>query len=315
MSEPSGAHAPVEKEQPRRRFRILSLDGGGIRGAYSAAFLAGLEDKLGHPISRSFDLIAGTSTGGIIAVALAMGRTAEDVVKLYEEHGKAIFTRGPRSLLRKALEWPANRILRRIGLDCDELRRPKYDPKALADAAREVLEDKTLEDAEYRLIVPAVRTSLGRPIVFRTPHLPGQDRDRHLKAVDVILATTAAPTYFPPHSIKDPHAPGQYVDGGLWANNPGLLAYLEAVRISEKGLRDEEAQFKADDVMVLSIGTGETPSLLRMDEATAGVLGWARHLLDVMMNSQSQGTVRALRYLLPEDRFSRIDFVHCGAGT
>ncbi|WP_165253121.1 CBASS cGAMP-activated phospholipase [Paludisphaera soli] len=316
MSGTNEAHPLVETQgsQRRRCFRILSLDGGGIRGAFTAAFLEGLETRLGRPIATSFDLIAGTSTGGIIAVALAMGLSAGDVVRMYQEHGNAIFTRRRRSRMRWAMDFLPNAFLRKAGLDRDALWRSKYDAAALAHAVDTVLEGKTLEKAQHRLIVPSVRTSLGRPIVFRTPHVPNQDRDRHLSARDVILATTAAPTYFPPHWISDPHAEGQFVDGGLWANHPGMLAYVEAIRISQVCRRPEDVPFTPDDILVLSIGTGESPSAFRLPESKAGVLSWAPHLLELMMTSQSQGTHRMLRYLLPDGRYHRINFAHCGAG-
>jgi uncharacterized protein len=298
----------------RQSFRILSLDGGGIRGTFTAAFLEGVEDRLGMPVAGFFDMIAGTSTGAIIAVALAMGLTATDVVTMYRTFGRNIFTRRHRSWWRRLRDVPSNLILSRFDLDWDALLRSKYGSAALANAVEEVLGDHRLEAAQRRLIVPSVRTSLGRPIVFRTPHFENQDRDRHLTAVDVILATTAAPTYFPPHWIEDKHAEGQYVDGGLWANHPGLLAYSEAVRISRECRRSVDPRFTAEDVMVLSLGTGESPSAFRLPEGQAGVLRWAPHLLDLMMVSQSQGTHRMLRYLLPDARYHRINFIHESEG-
>jgi patatin-like phospholipase/acyl hydrolase len=307
----SGRPRPSMEQQP---FRILALDGGGIRGAYTAAFLEGLEEQLGRPIAKCFDMVAGTSTGAIIAVALAMDLTAKEILAMYERYGARIFSRRSRHIWRKACDIPVNHVLRRFGLDADSLRRSKYDSIALAEAVREILGDITLEKAKRRLLVPAVRTSLGRPIVFRTAHFEGQDRDRHLSAVDVILATTAAPTYFPPHWVTNNVAQGQYVDGGLWANNPALVAYVEAIRIARDCNRDVDPRFSERQIMVLSLGTGESPSSMRMEEVRSGVLGWAPHLIGLMMSSQSQGTDRMLRYLLPEERYRRINFVLCNEG-
>jgi uncharacterized protein len=298
----------------RRPFRILALDGGGIKGAYTAAFLAGLDTLLGKPIATYFDMIAGTSTGGIIAVALALDVSAKDILSMYEAHGGSIFTRRSRRWWWKMLDLIPNLALSRMRLDRDALRRSRYTAEAMASAARRILGDTTLESAKRRLVVPSVRTSLGRSMVFRTPHFEGQVRDRHLSAVDVILATTAAPTYFPPHWISNEAAQGQYVDGGLWANNPALVAYVEAARIARECTRDVDPQFTPDDIMILSIGTGETPTSFRMNEVRSGVIAWAPHLLSVMMLSQSQGTNRMLRYLLPEENYHRINFVHCGDG-
>ncbi|MDX2038852.1 MAG: CBASS cGAMP-activated phospholipase [Isosphaeraceae bacterium] len=292
------------------RFRILSIDGGGIKGAYAAGFLDGVEQRVGAPIHRFFDLIAGTSTGGIIAVMLALGFPASKVVEMYRQHGERIFQRRKRRRISVPLQWLPNRVLNKAGLDWDALQRSKYDSVALREAASSVLQEATLDSAKTRLIVPSIRTSLGRVMVFRTPHFPNQVRDRHLTGVDVILATTAAPTYFPPHWIDNEAAPGQYVDGGLWANNPAMLAYAEAVRIG----RDCSPGFRPEDLMILSLGTGDTPMSQMIEASKSGVFGWAPHLISVMMASQSQGTHRMLRYLLGEKKYHRISFVHCKQG-
>jgi uncharacterized protein len=259
-------------------------------------------------------MIAGTSTGGIIAVALALNVTANDTLAMYESHGGSIFTRRSTRKWRKILDFIPNLVLSRMDLDWDALWRSKYEAGALANAAKEILGDTTIESAKRRLVIPSVRSSLGRAMVFRTPHLEGQIRDRHLTAVDVILATTAAPTYFPPYWIKNEAAQGQYVDGGLWENNPAMAAYVEASRIARECKREVDAQFTPDDVMILSIGTGETPTSFGMSEVRSGVIAWAPRLLNLMMLSQSQGTNRMLRYLLPEKSYHRINFVHCGDG-
>lgn len=302
-------------------FRILSLDGGGIRGAYTASFLAGVERILvdagtleeGESISVFFDLIAGTSTGGIIACALAMGKTAKEVHKMYVDHGPAIFRRRPVSVWQRTKQWFPNRFLRKMGLDADRLHRSLYDSVHLKNAVESVLGQETLNHSKTRLIIPSMRLSLGRQIVFRTPHLPGQIRDRSLSAIDAILATTAAPTYFPPHRIDNEVQPGQYVDGGVWANHPGLIAYVDALRIASECRRENiDPSFAPEDVWMLSIGTGESPSAFDMNAEKAGLFGWAPKLVDTMMTAQSQGTHFMLRHLIPEPRYHRINFVHCG---
>lgn len=214
----------------RRPFRILSLDGGGIRGAFGAGFLACLEERLQCRVSEFFDLIAGTSTGAIIAAAVAMGEPASRIKQFYRERGSVIFRRpwerpapslweGLKRSVRRAPIWCANRRLRRFGIDYDWLLHPKYDGDELRRSLVEVFGEHTLEAVRRsRLVIPSVDLTRGHTVVFKTPHMPGLVRDRRYRIVDVLLATTAAPTYLPHATIGNGSA---YVDGGIWANNPG----------------------------------------------------------------------------------------------
>lgn len=156
--------------------------------------------------------------------------------------------------------------------------------------------------------------TVGRPIVFRTAHLPDQIRDKHLSAKDVILATTAAPTYFPPHRIENRVQPGQYVDGGVWANHPGLLAFTDAMRISKLAPSVKECYsiptFDLKDIHLFSIGTGESPSAFELPAKKAGLKLWLPRLVDYILTTQSQGTHFVLRHLIHSGNYHRINFAH-----
>ena len=290
-----------------RAFRILSIDGGGIRGAFAASFLASIERKIGRPICDYFDLIAGTSTGAIIAMALALGEPSSRVQTLYEQHGPGIFTRPNRRVPWSIRAFATVARSRVPGLDAAWLIGTKYSAAPLASVLRAFFADRTLEDAKRRLLVPAIDLTKGQPVVFKTPHLPGLDRDRHFRAADVVLATTAAPSYFPHATIL----PGSsYCDGGLWANNPSVLAIAEACQIQQQCRRpDVDPSFGINDIALLSIGTGTDPYFLDApaDEAD-GLLFWALRLLDVSGISQSQGMTSIAQYLLGGGRHLRIDF-------
>ncbi len=304
------------------KFKILSLDGGGIRGAYTAAFLDGVETILreagklseDESIASYFDLIAGTSTGGIIAAALAMGKDAKSILGLYQKHGAKIFARQSRGIFRRTAQFLPDRVVKWFGQDTDGILRAKYASEPLEQAIHETLGDEKLGDAKSRLVVPSARLTVGRPIVFRTAHLPDQIRDKNLSAKDVILATTAAPTYFPPHRIKNPVQPGQYVDGGVWANHPGLLAFTDAMRISNLDETDKNRcdipSFDLKDIHLLSIGTGETPSLFELPAEKAGLKMWLPRLVDYILTTQSQGTHFVLRHLIQPGNYHRINFMH-----
>lgn len=203
-------------------FQILALSGGGYRGLYTATILAELERELGGPIARHFDLIAGTSIGGILALALANEIPAQKLVEMFISKGADIFK--PRT------RFP----LFRSSFSSDTL-------KAVISEA-DLLGDRVLGESLHPIIVPAINYSTGKPVLFKTPHNQGFRFDHANKMVDIALATSAAPTYFPRHFFQH----NQYVDGGLFANAPGLLAVHEAEMFLGANL---------SELKLLSIGT------------------------------------------------------------
>lgn len=209
-------------------FRILSLDGGGIRGIATTAFLAAVERNLDRPIVHYFDLIVGTSTAGIIALGLAAGKSAKEVEKFYA--GWGVFTRNknakPGILLRLGV-----RAVRRLipegstaPIDPPWIAAPKYDAAILSRALHELFRDRLLGDLEHRVIIPSLDLIKGQTVVFRTPHLPGMVRDLKLPVESVALAGASLPTYFAPATITKGSL---YADCGRWANNPTLVGFIE----------------------------------------------------------------------------------------
>lgn len=200
--------------------RILSIDGGGVRGVFPAAFLASLEDELDAPIGRYFDLISGTSTGGIIAIALAMGVSAKEVLTLYEEKGPGIFDQHQAGLIG----W----LKRRYRDGKWFLWGPKYETDALEAAIREVLADRKIGDAQTRLMIPAWNAATRKVYVYKTAHHERLTTDYKDLAADAALATSAAPTFFREHITANDVG---LVDGGLWANNPAGNSIVEAIGV------------------------------------------------------------------------------------
>lgn len=215
-------------------YKILSIDGGGIRGVFPAAFLAKLEDHLRVPIGSYFDLIAGTSTGGIIAIGLGLGLSASDILRLYEEKGPSIFDQQHgmignfvRQRLRGALHWVGS----------------KYSSEPLRDALAGVLGDRRLGESRTRLVIPAWHPMLERVYIYKTAHHPRLETDYKVLALDAAMATAAAPTFLKPHMTGDAI---ELVDGGVWANNPIGVATIEAIGM---------LGWPADRLKILSIGT------------------------------------------------------------
>jgi len=279
-SESSGAPA-------RRPFRILSLDGGGIMGAFGASVLSAFEEDCRHHTGKGlvdqFDMITGTSTGGIIAIGLGLGGTAEQILGLYRERGARIFP--PASGLGG---WLPGFFRNLLG--------PKYRPDELRRAIEGIVAAKTLADAKTRLVIPAYDASMGRVYLFKTPHVPpGDTRDADKLASDVALATSAAPTYFPAHPVKDR---GIFVDGGVWANCPAMVGVVEAIEFCKQRL---------EDLRVLSISTTSYPFRLSAKQQQGGLAGWGPKIIETFMFGQVQNAVAQATCLLRE-RFIRVDY-------
>jgi patatin-like phospholipase/acyl hydrolase len=291
------------------RFQILSFVGGGIRGAFATSLLKELEQRLGRPIAESFDLIAGTSTGGIIAAGLALGLSAEQMHDFYVRHGAQIFTPRPpykaKALMRFVFPLANWAFKRKTGGALDAAFRARFCPFALQDAFDQGFGDTTLKSVEFtRLIIPAVNLTKGEPHVFRSRHLPKALHDQDTKVADVAVATTAAPTYFPHRQIDG----NDYVDGGMWANDPSLLAFVEATRIQQfEAANEGSPNLDGSDVHLLSIGTGRAQFSLSPPGADAGILYWAPRVADLMGTSQVQGMHLPLKFLMG-DRYRHINF-------
>jgi uncharacterized protein len=228
------------EEITTKPYRVLSLDGGGIRGLYTAVLLRGLTaqfaqqqglpDTEEYDLGRQFDLIVGTSTGAILATALAAGVPLSKVVALYLEKGREIFQDPVPNKKRDVLVWSARNSLGAAN-----------DPAALQAALDDVFKIETLGELYTRrgigLCIPSVDAETLKAWVFKTPHLPRLQRDTHRRLSDVCMASAAAPLIFPLKRIPRPgkaaaasaERTNWFIDGGLWANNPSLVALTEAL--------------------------------------------------------------------------------------
>jgi len=264
------------------RFRILSLDGGGVKGAYSAAVLKEIEEATGKRIVDSFDLVAGTSTGGIIALGLALGRTAADLLAFYQTRGGLIF--------------PSTGVGQRWWSTLRRLIKPKFGAEALDSAFAEVFGDRTLGEASCRLLIPSYDAVAGDVHVFKTRHHERVLQDHKRRAAEVARATSAAPTYLPLFASSW----GQrFLDGGVWANCPSAIAVLEATAVLGVPL---------DAIQLLSIGT--TTEAFSIDDRAAGggFMQYGLSIVDLLQQAQVVGSWAQTRLLL-RDRAYRISSV------
>jgi hypothetical protein len=294
-------------------FRILTLDGGGARGAFAAGVMAQLEQKLNAPITDYFDLIAGTSTGGVIAILKAIGHPMSVIEDIYANQLQTILKPSDPyfSGRYKILTWLTNPIVQLFtDVNTEELLHSKYSPEGVYSVMRHLAYDiKLCEINSCRLLIPSMNLENGDPFIFKTHHLRDQGDNYHFRAFDVILATGAAPSYFDPIALEDY---GTFSDGGFWANHPGIAAYAEAVKIGTEGHLHPSPQrdpvfFRPNQISMLSIGTGFTHTRYTPPKNAAGVKWWATRYLDLMLKSQVKSTCFYLERLL-HDRFVRLDF-------
>lgn len=260
--------------------KVLALDGGGIKGTFPAAFLAAVEENVEGRVADYFDLIVGTSTGGIIALGLGLGWSASDLLSFYEEYGPRIF--------RKASLWECIRWLRRS----------KYDPAPLHQALQERFGERKIGESSVRLVVPSINLETGAVYLYKTAHHPRFERDYKKCAVEAARATSAAPTYFPSF-ISDSGVP--LVDGGLWANNPAAVAAVEARTILE---------WRQGDVAMLSIGCTREPfDGVQAQRRSKGLVYWGlqRKAIDLFMTAQSSSANGMAQHLLGKEHVLRIN--------
>lgn len=269
-----------------RPFRVLSLDGGGIRGIFTAAVLAELEQRhlAGRSIASCFDLIAGTSTGGILALGLAAGLTAQQLLDLYVERGSEVFPPGA-GALGQLRAWARGHW---------HLVSHLYDRAALTRLLTEALGDRLLGEAGTRLCIPAFEGRHSEVFVFKTPHHRDYKTDRFERMLTVGLATSAAPTYFRPLE----HGGHTLVDGGVWANNPVMLGVIEAMTCFD---------VTRDQVQVLSIGCGDDRYVVSRPEIIHGGIWHWRRVMLAAMRLQSLAATNQVRLLLGPPQVIRID--------
>ncbi len=285
--EPRSAGSIAQRRFPQawpkdRRFRILSIDGGGIRGIFPAAILAELERRFlaAGSVATCFDLIAGTSTGGILALGLGAGFTANDLLDLYLYRGREVFP--PVGVLRAWLRGKRHYA------------RYLYDRRALRRLLTDQLGDRLLGDSKSRLCIPVFEGRHSEVFVFKTPHHPDYKTDRFERMVNVGLATAAAPTYFRPLE----HGGYTLVDGGVWANNPVMLAVIEALTCFD---------IERDRIDVLTLGCGEGRYVVSQPQILKGGLWHWKDVMGAAMRLQSLAATNQARLLLGPPSVVRVD--------
>lgn len=274
------------------KFRILSIDGGGIRGLIPAKVLMELERELqiaepGKKLYEHFDLICGTSTGAILAIAIALGIPSSELVSFYKLHAKVIFPKW----YFKVLPRKARAFITSI-----------YSNKALHKQLKEVYTQANdgriplLNDLKTNVCIPVFNGNDGQINVLKTRHHEFYIRDYKLPAHEVALSSASAPVYFPPHSFSFSNEYGSgkninMIDGGIFANNPSLIGLLEAT---------EKLGYTFSEVSLLSLGTGKGKHVIKTGWKPKDIWYWLfpkPRLLDIILDSQAQITEQYINFL------------------
>ncbi|OLS36206.1 CBASS cGAMP-activated phospholipase [Bacillus sp. MRMR6] len=258
--------------------KILCIDGGGIRGIFAIAILRALEEELKRPISELFDMVAGTSTGSIIAASAALNKNMSEIQESYKQFGEKIFVRQAKIGLFKSV----------------------YSDRYLRFLLKKAFGNTQLADIEKPLLIPAVDLTHGKPFIHRSNYgHPGSD-ELTIQLWNSVLSSCSAPVYFPPNNVDNKYLS---IDGGLWANNPSLVCLTEAVDFFQTDM---------NDIKIMSLGTGLQKIDFTIDhEKYWGVRHWlpfhfpsmkiTPKLLDLALHLSSESVSYHCKLLLKEN--------------
>ena len=267
-------------------FRILSLDGGGIRGVLAARILQEIERQLGpeRPLHQYFDMIAGTSTGAILAGGLALGKTSQDLIHLYQAHGQTIFP--PPSWFQ---QLPIVQLFQALFSRC------RYSNAGLIQVLKREFGEVTISQIEQPILLILAYDTLYRNTTFFTnyhPHLGDRWYD-DTPIWEICTSSAAAPTFFPPYELRPYNVEkfGEWrfphIDGGVAANNPSLSALSQAIKIAhsevvsstEKAAHRLSERMQLEDVAILSVGTGHMVESFTFETVQKWrLMNWAGHI-------------------------------------
>lgn len=291
MSEQRSSYALKEKRTlldwpSDKNFTILSIDGGGIKGIFPAALLAHIETHLlqGNSAADYFDLITGTSTGGIIALGLANKLTANDMLTMYMERGKDIFP-------STSDDWYGK--MKGMGADLLSNFLYRYECAPLNALLSEAFGCRRMKECSNRVCIPSFEGKFSEVYIFKTPHHPDYHLDADEKLTAVARATSAAPTFFRPLET------GQFtfVDGGVWANNPIMIGIVDVLACFD---------ISPDRIRVLSIDCGESPYFVGDSNHISGGKWQWREVIFAAMHLQSQNALGQAGLLIGPENILRV---------
>lgn len=272
--------------------KILTFDGGGIRGIISAVWLHELQMQLAKPIRDHFELVAGTSTGSLLAAAIAVGKTPADIIALYENRGDEIFPGTSGKL------W--SRVSRTFSQGFSA---PKYANAGLTTVLKDIFGEKlALGDLPIRVLIVSYDTVNREPIIFKS----WKEEHKKLKLWEACLSSCSAPTYFPSHAMRIEEKARGMIDGGVVANNPAACALAESLRLIKEEAEGKNKNF-IKEIKLVSLGTGQLNRQISVDEGQEwGALEWAIPIIDVLFDGSSDAVDYIVKNIMDAENYVRL---------
>lgn len=291
-----------------KKFRILSIDGGGLRGVVPLTILKKVEELTGKPIWESFDLIAGTSTGGLIASAITIPQamnlkkskySLDDIMNVYLNDGKTIFPE------------PKNNFIEKVN-DAESFIHPMFDADGIEKVFTKVLGENTLAETLTNIMVSTYDLTTNKPLFFKT-RVSKANSKQNVRLYDICRATSAGPTYLPAYEFdyfenENDAIHRVCIDGGVFVNNPSLAALSEfSKHFVEYGYETDQDDINYKDVFVLSLGTGSyTGQISSKDAKSKGKIFWASRISDIMMRGVNRTTDYEMKEMMFEENYLRL---------
>ena len=253
-------------------FKILCLDGGGLRGYFTAQIIKNIEKRYNIKVNEYFDLVVGTSTGALIAGALAIDINVDEIINMYIHENKNIFKD---SMFKKGIFSS------------------KYDITTLNDLVKKAYKGKNFSDAKCNLIITTTNVNDSQPLAIAS-----FDKNNNISLIDAVTASSAAPIYFRPHKINNNY----YCDGCIWANNPSVIALSHAL---DKKVFNK----KIKDIALLSVGTLTSDAVsFDVSNNTWGMLSWGKNISSLFLKTNVIASENIVSSILGEN-FLRINFI------
>lgn len=259
--------------------KILSLDGGGVRGIISAVWLREIANKLNSPLYEYFNFISGTSTGSLLAIGIAADLDPTSFVDLYLNKASDVFET---SRLKRF-------FIRTKTFFTDGFSAPKYSDKGLNHLLKSLFGDIEFGDMKTNVMIPTYNITTQRPYFFKS----WKEEHKHIPAWEIARASSAAPSFLPSWKINK----NEFVDGGIaGVNNPLGCAIAEAIRLGNK----------PKDITACSLGTGHyNPLKNNLSTKHWGLAEWAKYLIPVLMDGSSDISTYHAQMILNKDKFYR----------
>jgi patatin-like phospholipase/acyl hydrolase len=283
-------------------FRILAIDGGGLRGIVPVRILQALEKRTNKKVYQLFDMMAGTSTGGLIAACLTLRNPAspevplyslDHIAELYENRGKDIF--------------PIQSGISKFFHQATNLFRPAYSASGIESVLKEYVSNQCIKDSLLPIIISTYDLNSNRPVFFKSSEAAGNEF-ANARIYDICRATSAAPTFLPAYSFQYKGKLLTGIDGGVYVNNPSMAALAEISRYGSSEFYQQRFALPIafENVKILSLGTGSYTGTITETEAVRwGELQWISRITDIMMKGVNQSTDYETSEMIAPDKYLR----------